>query len=45
MDVAKQNPVYCKGELWWMHEVNLVSKSGSLPDVAKQNPVYSIGEL
>ena len=45
MDVAKQNPVYCKAKLWWMHEVNPVSKSGALLDVAKQNPVNCKAEL
>jgi hypothetical protein len=45
MDAAKQNPVYCKAKLWWMHEVNPVSKSGALLDVAKQNPVYIKAEL
>jgi hypothetical protein len=39
MDVAKQNPEYCKAELWWMHEVNPVSKRGALVDFAKQNPL------
>ena len=39
MDVAKQNPVYCKAKLWWMHEVNPVSKSEALMDIAKQNPL------
>ena len=37
MDVAKQNPVYCKAKLWWMHEVNPVSKRGALVDARSES--------